>query len=97
MVTQQSIINILQDYKAYKASKYGIDKMGLFGSYARGNQTEESDVDVYIEGELKGFCALAMIKVELEELLGNKVDVVRLRQRMNPTLKHIIEQEGIYV
>jgi predicted nucleotidyltransferase len=97
MTTQQQVINILKDYKVANANKYGIEKMGLFGSFARESQTEESDIDVYIVGSLTGFCALAMIKTELEDLLQNKVDVVRLRERMNPTLKRLIEKEGIYV
>jgi predicted nucleotidyltransferase len=97
MTTQQQIINTLKEYKVAKASKYGIEKIGLFGSYARENQTEESDIDIYIVGSLTGFCALSMIKTELEDLLQNKVDVVRLRDRMNPTLKRIIEKEGIDV
>ncbi|MDR1847562.1 MAG: nucleotidyltransferase domain-containing protein [Bacteroidales bacterium] len=97
MITQQQALNLLRDYKATRASKYGIEKIGLFGSLARETQTEESDIDIYIVGSLNGFCALAMIKTELEELLQNRVDVVRLRERMNPVLKKIIEKEGIYV
>ena len=41
----------------------------FFGSVARGEQTENSDVDVCVEGQLHGFFALAGIKQELEELL----------------------------
>lgn len=71
--------------------------MGIFGSVARREQREESDVDVYIEGELHGMFAMGSIKSELEELLGVSVDLVRLREDMNPMLLKKIRKEGIYV
>lgn len=87
----------MKGFKATQAAGYGIRKMGVFGSVARGEQHEGSDVDVYIEGELQGFFALAGIKNDLEELLGCPVDVVRLRDRMDAFLKRRIQKEGIYV
>ncbi len=42
-------ITILRDYMTKNASKYSITRMGIFGSVARGEQTEDSDVDVYLE------------------------------------------------
>lgn len=56
--------------------------MGIFGSVARNEHTATSDVYIYIEGQLHGFFALAGIKQELEDLLGCKVDIVRLRDKM---------------
>lgn len=97
MKTTQEIISILKNFKTKQAAKYGILKMGVFGSVARGEQREDSDVDVYIEGELKGLFALAGIKNELEELLGCPVDIVRLRERMDTFLKKRIQKEGVYV
>ncbi|MCS2892484.1 nucleotidyltransferase family protein [Parabacteroides faecis] len=97
MRTTQEIINLLKDFKMKQASKYGIRRMGVFGSVARGEQHEGSDVDVYIEGELKGLFALAGIKNELEDLLGCRVDIVRLRDRMDTFLKKRIQNEGVYV
>ena len=70
--------------------------MGIFGSVARNQQTESSDVDIYYEGETKGF-SLSHLKNELEELLGSPVDIIRLRDRMNQLLRKRIEREGIYV
>lgn len=71
--------------------------MGVFGSVARNQQTEDSDVDIYIEGELHGMFAMGSIKAELEELLDSRVDLVRLRDDMNPMLLQRIRKEGIYV
>lgn len=80
-----------------QAAKYGILKMGVFGSVARGEQNEDSDVDVYIEGDIKGLFALAGIKNDLEDLLGCRVDIVRLRDRMDTFLRKRIQKEGVYV
>lgn len=79
------------------AGNYGITRMGIFGSVARNEQTENSDVDIYVEGELRGFFVLSGIKCELEELLGCKVDIVRLRKQMDSFLRDRILKEGIYV
>jgi predicted nucleotidyltransferase len=46
---------LLHDYMQRYAATYGITRMGLFGSVARGEHREDSDVDVYIEGNLHGF------------------------------------------
>ena len=79
------------------ATKYGIRRMGIFGSVARNEHTENSDVDIYIEGQLHGFFALSGIKQDLEERLGCKVDIVRLRDKMDSLLREQILKEGIYV
>lgn len=97
MKTTSEYIALLRKYMAENAHKYGIVRMGIFGSVARGEQTENSDVDVCVEGQLYGFFALAGIKQELEELLGCKVDIVRLRDRMDSFLRERIQREGIYV
>ena len=97
MKTTSEYIALLRKYMAENAHKYGIVRMGIFGSVARGEQTENSDVDVCVEGQLHGSFALAGIKQELEELLGCKVDIVRLRDRMDSFLRERIQREGIYV
>lgn len=97
MRTTAEYISLLQKYMQQSAAKYGISRMGIFGSVARQEQNESSDIDIYIEGDLHGFFALSGIKCELEELLGCRVDLVRLREKMDAFLKKRIKQEGIYV
>ena len=97
MKTTSEYIALLRKYMAENAHKYGIVRMGIFGSVARGEQTENSDVDVCVEGQLLGFFALAGIKQELDELMFCKVDIVRLRDRMDSFLRERIQREGIYV
>ena len=62
MKSTTEYINILRDYMAKNASKYSITRMGIFGSVARGEQTEDSDVDVYLETSKPSMFALVHIK-----------------------------------
>lgn len=45
----EEILDKLREYKAEKADVYGIETLGLFGSYARGEQVSDSDIDVCIK------------------------------------------------
>ena len=57
--------------------RYGIGSAWLFGSYARGDATPESDVDLRIEqGNLRGFFALSGLRLALQEQLGANVDLL---------------------
>ena len=97
MKSTSDYLKLLKYFKDTKAIGYGIRRIGIFGSVARGEHREGSDVDVCIEGNLRGFFALAGIKADLEELFGCSVDVIRLRDKMDSFLKEQILKEGIYV
>ena len=96
MKTTSEILSLLKSYKSIATSKYGLTKIGIFGSVARGEQTDESDVDVCYEGKTPSFLTLDMIQTDLEKLFGAKVDLVRVRERMNGLLRQRIMKEGIY-
>jgi predicted nucleotidyltransferase len=79
------------------ARQYGIQKAYLFGSYARGEAGNESDIDICIEKgkirtlfEFSGFCQ------DLEETLGNKVDVVTTAG-LSDDFKEQIEKDMILI
>jgi predicted nucleotidyltransferase len=76
--------------------KYGISKIGVFGSVARSQDNIESDVDIIVEMHPDLFKRICL-KNELESILGKKVDVVRYWKGMNRFLKQRIDQEGLYV
>ena len=88
---------ILRQYLNEKSTLYGIAKMGIFGSVARNEQTEDSDVDVYVEMTKPDLFNMVHIKEDLQNLLGKSVDIVRLRDNMNPLLLNQIRKDGIYV
>ena len=97
MKSTSEYLQLLKQFKDTKAMAYGISKIGLFGSVARGEQREGSDVDVCFEGTPKGLFAVGGIKVELEELFGCSVDVVRIREKMDSFFKEHVMKEVIYV
>ena len=81
MKTTSEYITLLRKYMAENASKYGIMRMGIFGSVARGEQTVESDVDVCVELQTPNMFSLVHIKEELQHLFGCAVDIVTEHNR----------------
>ena len=72
MKSRQEILALLRDFKVRKGKKYGILKMGIFGSVARDQQTESSDVDIYYEGEAQGLFSLSHLK--MNQLLRKRIE-----------------------
>ena len=67
------------------AERYGIERVWLFGSYARGEATEDSDVDLMLTYEkLKGLFAYGGLYVDFAEALGKSVDIVTERSLSSP-------------
>lgn len=96
-MTQQEILQILLKFRQQQQDKYKITKLGIFGSVARNQFTNESDVDVVVELAEPDLLSLVGIKLDLEQLFQRPVDIVRYRQRMNAFLKQRIDQEALYV
>jgi len=97
MISRENLILILREYKATNENIYGIRRLGLFGSAARGEMHEDSDIDVVVELKEPDLFILADIKTDLEEQLGMRVDIVRHRKDMNINLKRRISREAVYV
>ncbi len=95
MLTRDKILTFLASYKKDKGAQLGIKEIGIFGSFARNDATEKSDVDVYIKLEKSNLFLLSRIRIELQELLGNYVDIVEVRDSMNSYLKKHIEEEAV--
>ena len=76
--------------------RYGVTRIGIFGSVARSATKTDSDVDVVVEMKPNLFMRAAL-KAELESCLGRSVDVVRYRQGMNRYLKARIDRDALYV
>lgn len=88
---------LLRVFKEQHAEEYRLIALGYFGSYARNEASEQSDVDIVFETDAPNLFRTAMMKQDLEALLGRRVDVVRLRELMNPRLKDRIQREAQYV
>jgi predicted nucleotidyltransferase len=82
-VTKNTILTFLQEHKNELREHYGVTLLGLFGSYARGDAREDSDIDLVVELEQPDMFHLIGIKQTIEEGLHAKVDIVRLRKSLN--------------
>jgi hypothetical protein len=96
-IVKDDIINFIAEHKDELRRRYGVRKIGLFGSYARGEMFEGSDIDIVVELEKPDLFYLIGIKQTLEEALGRKVDVIRLRDTMNRSLRRRIQRDAVYV
>lgn len=96
MLDKGLTIEKLRSVHQYLDEHYGVRSMMLFGSLAKGMQHEGSDVDVCVE-MVPNLFKQAGIKAYLEELLGCDVDVVRMREGMNPVFKQQIQKHGIRI
>ena len=96
MYTLQSILRILKQHKPELQKKYPVSELGVFGSYARGDATDTSDIDIAVE--LSGPMGLNFVAMadEIEALFGIKTDVVPKRSIKPEYLKHV-EKDIIYV
>jgi len=97
MLTKTEYLNKLQQFKSQYSSEYCIDRIGIFGSVARNEQTEKSDIDIYYEGKSLGLKSLVEFPMQLEKFLGVPVDVVRKHSNLRPSFVKRIMQDIIYV
>lgn len=78
-------------------SNYKVKNIGVFGSVARGDNIEGSDIDLLVEfSEPVGFFKFIQLERYLSEILGYKVDLVT-KKALKPSIKEDILQEVIYV
>jgi len=94
---RNTALQTLRQFQQDFGSRYGILSLGLFGSTARDEATDGSDVDVVVSLREPNLFTLSRIRLELEEQLHRPVDIVSYRERMNPFLKERIQQEACYV
>jgi len=99
MHTQKQILDFISKNKSFLNQQFHVSKIGLFGSYARNEQTENSDIDLIVDFE-ENTNNLYDIKIELKkffkENLNINVDICR-EKYIKPFYKTRIIKETIYV
>lgn len=97
-MTKTLILEFLSKHKTEYLEKYGVTKIGLFGSYAREESKESSDVDIAIEmlDEKKSLHTFFSLKRELESAFHTKVDL-GIESSLKPIARERILKEIIYV
>jgi predicted nucleotidyltransferase len=97
MINKEHIIALLKKYKKEQSKRFGVIKMGVFGSVARGSVNESSDIDIVVELNKRNLLNRIGLKMSLEDFLGVPVDVVAFREDLSPLLKERITKDVIYV
>lgn len=97
ILAQEQLRDLLRSFKEKHADEYDLRALGYFGSYARNDASETSDVDIVFETGSPNLFMTAMLKQDLEAWLGRPVDVLRLQGLSNRRLKARVEKEAVYV
>lgn len=96
-VSRAEALEMLQQHKQELAVLYGVTRVGVFGSVARDEATEKSDVDIVVEMAKPDLFFMVHIQNRLESAMHCRVDIVRYRDHMNAFLKQQIDREAVYV
>jgi predicted nucleotidyltransferase len=92
---RESILSELSSLKEDLTTRYDVNKIGVFGSIARNEANENSDIDIVVDMQ-PNILKRVNLKIELEERFGRKVDVIRYWYGMNKYLKARIDREAVY-
>jgi Predicted nucleotidyltransferases len=92
MKTKAEVLEILEKDLPYLKKVFHVEKIGLFGSYARQEQTEESDLDLMVEFQkTPDFLELSDLEDHLSDLVGFKVEIVTPGGLKNRVKQNIME------
>lgn len=93
---REQVLDTLRAHKPALVAKYDVTRLGIFGSVARNEATDSSDVDIVVEMP-PDLYQMVHMKAELEQLLAASVDLIRYQKYLNAFLKRRIDREAIYV
>lgn len=96
-MNKKQLLTELKKFKANHQQEYGIEVLGIFGSYSRNEFRQGSDVDVVVQLRKQDLFSIIGIKQDLEETLHLPVDVVSYRPSMDAFLKKCIDRDAVYV
>lgn len=96
-MTRDEVLDFLKSHKQEIVNNYGVVRLGIFGSYARGDQREDSDIDIAVEMETDNiFRKFFALERFLEENLRSRVDL-GIESALKPLAKEKIMKEIMYV
>jgi len=90
-LTKQEILDRLADNSA-QLQKFHVRRICLFGSYARQEQTKQSDIDLLVEFESASFDNFMNLAFAMERLFHKKIDLI-MPESLSPYLKPLVERE----
>ena len=95
-ITKQEILNVLVQNKSELENRFKVRRLAIFGSYARGDQRPDSDVDILVDIDPSVGLEFVTLAEQIEKLLGLPVELVSRRAIKANKLKYI-ERDLIYV
>jgi len=95
-MTKQDILNYLSAHKEKFQKEYEVEKIALFGSFARDEAKEDSDIDIFVDMKPDLF-KLVELKHQIEKDLQRKVDIIRNHKHIKPFLLKMIQKDITYV
>jgi len=97
MLKLKDCITKLSEFKSCFGEQFGIIRLGIFGSVAREENTENSDIDIVVEIEKPTLTVMYELEEKLKSLFGCNVDLVRYRQSLRPLFKSNIQKDIVFV
>ena len=97
MLVLQDCIEKLSAFKREFGRQYGIKKLGIFGSVARQENTEDSDIDIVVEVEKPTLSLMYELREMLKSIFKCEVDLVRFRSTLRPLFRSNILNDVVYV
>ncbi|MEA2045076.1 MAG: nucleotidyltransferase family protein [Euryarchaeota archaeon] len=88
-------LKVLKEHEKKIRVRFDVKRIGIFGSYARGEQKETSDIDVLVEFEVPTFDNFMDLIFYLEDLFDRKVDLVTTGG-LSPYIAPLVEQEVVW-
>ena len=95
-ILHEDILKLLMSEKEFLRKEFGVINIGLFGSYVKGNQKPESDIDFLVELAEPRFDWMAGLQIYLEQRFERRIELVRKSDKVNRHFIELIESEVMY-
>ena len=95
-LSHTEIIDFLKSEKTFLSNEFGVVNIGLFGSFAKGEQTADSDIDILVELKEPRFDWFAGLKIYLEQSFEKKIELVRKNNLLKSRFIRRVEKDIIY-
>ncbi len=95
-MTKKDILDYLSTHKQEFQKNYEVEEIALFGSFARDEAKEDSDIDIFVKMKPDLF-KLVELREKIEEDLQKKVDIIRNHKHIKPFLLKMIQRDITYV
>lgn len=96
IIDRDYVLSVLKVYYSCNKDRFGIERMGLFGSFARNEARPDSDVDIIISLKQPNIFAYSIISQQLETVFGRHIDLISEKAILKDSFRSRVEKEVIY-